>query len=235
MGTLSRTLSSTVHPSSGNESRTSRSAQAFLFQPKQFKMLRSPTFSKARQLLLSFHNYSWMTPHPRFPSPRTLPALHLFILRTLPSPHFPPEHLAYPHRFRTSTSEMCFIASQTFLPKIISILANLSSKGTCTQRAWIMPGSQDLGTCHHRNMINVGGRNERELNGTTCVMMKIWRWILALVHGQAAGMRNSKQIHTDDYMPDTVLGTPHVLTGLILTRTLWASQEAHWWRTHLPK
>ena len=153
--------------------RTSRSAQAFLFQPKQFKMLRSPAFSKAKQLLLSFHNYSWMTPHPRFPSPRTLSALHLFILKTLPSPHFPPEDLAYPHRFRTSTSETCFIASQTFPPKIISILANLSSKGTCTQRARIMPGSQDLGTCHHRNMINVGGRNECELNGTTCVVMKI--------------------------------------------------------------
>lgn len=173
MGTLSRMPSSTVPPSPGNESRTSRSARAFLFQLKQFKILRSPTFSKAKQLLLSFHKYSLMTPHPCFPSPRNLSALHLFLLKTLPSPHFPPEHLAYSHRLRTSASETCFIVSQTFPAKSISILANLSSKSTCTQRARIMPGSQDLGTCHHRNVINVGGRNECELNGTTCAMMKI--------------------------------------------------------------
>ena len=41
-------------------------------------------------------------------------------------------------------------------------------------------------------------------------------------------MRNGKQIHRDDYMPDPVLGTPHVLTDLILTRTPQASQVAHW-------
>ena len=41
-------------------------------------------------------------------------------------------------------------------------------------------------------------------------------------------MRNSKQVHRDDYMPDTVLGTPHVLTDLILARTLRASQVVHW-------
>lgn len=93
MGILSRMPFSTIHPSSGNESRTIRSAWAFLFQPKQFKTLRSPTFSKAKQPLLSFHSYSWMTPHPRFPSPRTLSALHLSVLKTLPSPHFPPSGL----------------------------------------------------------------------------------------------------------------------------------------------
>ena len=41
-------------------------------------------------------------------------------------------------------------------------------------------------------------------------------------------MRDSKQMHTNDDMPDTVLGTSHVLTDLILTGTLWTSQGAHW-------
>ena len=99
-----------------------------------------------------------MTPHPCFPSPRTLSALHLSILKTLPSPHFPPSGL--PPQVKDQHLWDMLHSIQNFPAKSISIRANLSSKSTCTQRSRVMPGSEDLGTCRCRNMRNVGGRNE---------------------------------------------------------------------------
>lgn len=101
MGTLFKTPSSIVHPSSGNESMTIRSAWASLFQTEQFKkLLRSPPFSKADRLFLSFHSDAWVPSHWCCLTPRTHSALHLLVLKTLSSPHFPPEHLAYSPQVR---------------------------------------------------------------------------------------------------------------------------------------
>lgn len=75
------------------------------------------------------------------------------------------------------------------------------------------------GLAHRGHMINAGGMEEWVLlNGAMPGTMKIDIWILS--QGQASGMGNSKQIHTDYCMPGTVLSALHALIPVVLTTTL---------------
>lgn len=149
-----------------------------------------------------------MPSHRCLPSPRTLSALLLLILQIRLRFSFLQESPACSPQVRIKP--LWYVTQQ----EVLQYLLLSPEKPFLPEGQWPRLSVRE-GLTHCRHVINVVG--------WMCIYLALWKQkdeFFLWAQGQVAGMKNSKQIYTDSYMPSTDLSALHVLTYLILTVTL---------------